>query len=117
MNQLGLFDAYDVITTPDEPGRYQYAGVLYTAVGGARAGRTVTYPLPSTLQRCDCDCRECGFLGHGHCSLHPCGFSDVMPNSALTLVGYIRDQQRTHNIEPDARLAWRRISTGPWQDR
>ena len=75
MNQLELFDASDAVIAPGRPGRYQHAAILFTALGGDRKGQPAHWPLPSTVQACECDCEDCEFLGH--CSDDPCGFTDV----------------------------------------
>jgi hypothetical protein len=45
-----------------------------------------------------------------------CGFSDVLPDTALTVLVFLRDQQRKHGVEPDARFAWRRLIVGDWAE-
>lgn len=114
MNQLELFDASDAVIAPGKPGRYQHAAILFTALGGDREGQPAHWPLPSTVQSCRCDCEDCEFLGH--CSDDPCGFTDVLPDSALTVLEWLRDQQRKFGVLPDARFAWRRLIVGEWTE-
>jgi hypothetical protein len=110
MTQLVL-DGLDAGTTSvKEAGRYQMAAVVYTA----QPGHQTHWPLASTAQRCDCDCEDCEFLDH--CSDDQCQFTDVLPDTALTMLTFLRDQQRKHGVEPDARFAWRRLIVGDWAE-
>ena len=113
MTELTLFDDYDAIVAPADPGRFQHAAVIYTALGGKRKGQLAAWPVGS-VQRCECDCEDCEYLGH--CSTDPCGFTDVLPDTALQILEYIKSQQRSFGVEVDARFAWRRLNVGPWEE-
>jgi hypothetical protein len=112
--QLSMFEQFDAIVAPPTSGRYQHAAVIFTALGGKRQGELAAWPVASTVQCCECDCEDCEFLGH--CSTDPCGFNDVLPDTALQILEYIRGQQRSFGVEVDARFAWRRLQVGPWED-
>jgi hypothetical protein len=114
MTQLVLDGLDPVTTSVKEAGRYQMAAVVFTAVGGNQPGKQTHWPLASTAQRCECDCEDCEFLDH--CSDDQCEFTDVLPDTALTMLTFLRDQQRKHGVEPDARFAWRRLIVGDWNE-
>jgi hypothetical protein len=40
----------------------------------------------------------------------------VLPDSALTVLEFLRDQQRKFGVLPDARFAWRRLIVGEWTE-
>lgn len=113
-DQFTLFDECDAVIAPATPGRYQHAAVIFTALGGKRQGQMSAWPITSTVQCCECDCEDCEYLDH--CNEDPCKFSDVLPDSAMQVLEYIRSQQKSFGVEVDARFAWRRLNVGPWEE-
>jgi hypothetical protein len=72
---------------PMLPGHYRQAGVAFTALGGDKKGQLVHHTSP----RGDVDWLR--------------WYAD-----------FVRERQAAMGVTPDARLQWREVTCGEWQD-
>lgn len=71
---------------PADPGSYQQACVTFTGYGD-NVGRIIHSVVPS---------------------------GD--PDKIVDILEFIRDRQRDFIVEQDARIQWRHITVGPWEE-